>query len=120
MSLNADRPDPQEMLARIDQMEQGAEQLLAKLEELQGELGTESVEVFSEDGLIRVKLDEEGHVDEVELHEYAMRYRSALGEQIRHTVAQAKQVHADKTAEMAQRLLGGTFDLQGILNQFRS
>ncbi|MFG3339720.1 YbaB/EbfC family nucleoid-associated protein [Glycomyces sp. NPDC048151] len=120
MSRNADRQDPQEMLARIDRMEQGAEQLLAKLEGLQAELGAGAVEVWSEDGLVRVKLDNEGCVDEIELHEYAMRYRSTLGEHIRQTVIQAKQVHADKTAELAQRLLGDTIDLQGILNQFRS
>jgi DNA-binding protein YbaB len=120
MSRNAGRPDPQEMLARIDEMEQGAEQLLAKLEELQAEFGTEVVEVYSEDGLVRVKLDSEGRVDEIELHEYAMRFRNALGEHIRRTVINAKQVHSERTAELAQRLLGDTIDLPGILDQFRS
>lgn len=120
MSSQADRPSPDEMSTRLERMEQSAEQLLAKFEELQGELGAESVEVYSEDGLIRVKLDSDGHVAEIELHEVVMRYRNALGEGIRHTIAQAKQTHADRTAEVAQRLLGGSFDLQAVLDRYRS
>ncbi|MEV3934606.1 YbaB/EbfC family nucleoid-associated protein [Glycomyces sp. NPDC049804] len=120
MTGGADRPRPHEMLARLEQMEQSAEQMLSKLEALQGELCAEAVEVHSEDGFIRVKLDSDGLVDEVEIHEYAMRFRNALGEHIRQTVMHAKQVHADRAAEMAKRLLGETLDVQAILNQYRT
>jgi len=120
MSDNAPRPNPQEMLARLEQMERNAEQLLARYEALQAETGSEAVEVYSEDGLIRVKLDREGQVDEVELHPHAMQYSRALGEHIRHTLEQARATHTERAAQIAQQLLGDKIDVQAILNQYRS
>jgi DNA-binding protein YbaB len=111
--------DPRSMMARIEEMQRQAEQTLAKYEELQGQFGSASVEVYSDDGLIRVALDAEGHIEAVELHEYALRFGHALGERIRFTVERAKAQHSERAAEFAQQLLGDKVDIQAILNQYR-
>lgn len=116
----SDRPrDPQAMLAWVEQLERQTGQTLAKYQELQAEFGSDRVEVHSEDGLISVALDSEGRIDEVELHEYALRYGHALGEHIRFTIGQAKLQHSERAAQLAQQLLGDKFDVQSILNQYR-
>lgn len=100
-------------------MERQTEQTLAKYQELQAEFGSERVELYSDDGLIRVALDTDGRIDEVELHEYALRYGHALGEHIRLTIEQAKLEHSERSAQLARRLLGDKFDVQSILSQYR-
>ncbi|WP_026923455.1 YbaB/EbfC family nucleoid-associated protein [Glycomyces arizonensis] len=114
----SDRPtDPQEMLARLERMQREAEETLSKYEELRVQMDADAVEAYSEDGLIRVKLDSEGQVAEIGIDETAMRRRQTLGMTIRAVIDEAVATHALKMADMAQALLGDKMDVMGLVTQ---
>ncbi|MEU6246660.1 YbaB/EbfC family nucleoid-associated protein [Glycomyces sp. NPDC047010] len=113
-----ERPtDPEAMMQRLEQMQAEAESMLAKFNELSERLGAEAVEVFSEDGRVRVKLDAEGKVAEIGIDEYAMRARQSLAPTIMALVQEATATHAVKMAQMAQALVGDKIDVMGIVNR---
>jgi DNA-binding protein YbaB len=118
MSDNAGRPSPEQMLEQLAQMQRDAEATLRKYDELSAEFGADAVEVFSDDGLLRVKLDGNGAVDEIEVNEAAMRFRQSLGPSMVALIAQARSEYALKSAEMARRMLGGRIDVDSILSQY--
>lgn len=114
----SDRPtDPQEMLARLERMQREAEETLSKYEELRVQMDADAVEAYSEDGLIRVKLDSEGQVAEIDIDETAMRRRQTLSMTIRAVIDEAVATHALKMADMAQALLGDKMDVMGLVTQ---
>ncbi|MCH7229383.1 YbaB/EbfC family nucleoid-associated protein [Glycomyces sp. L485] len=117
MSDRNQRPDPEEMLAKLQQMQRDAEQTLQKYEDLRAEMGAEAVEAYSEDGLVRVRLDEDGRVAEIGIDEMAMRHRHALGGIIRSTIDEAVATHAMKMADMAQALVGDRIDVMGMVTR---
>ncbi|GAA2140197.1 YbaB/EbfC family nucleoid-associated protein [Glycomyces algeriensis] len=107
--------DPQEMLRRLEQMQADAEQMMARYEQLADEMGASEVEVVSEDGLLRVKLDAEGKVAQIGIDEYAMRMRQSLAPSIMMLIEQAKAEYGVKMTEMAQSLLGDRMDVMGMV-----
>ncbi|MCC3763911.1 YbaB/EbfC family nucleoid-associated protein [Glycomyces sp. TRM65418] len=112
----ADRSrDPEEMFRRLEQMQAEAEATLEKYQRLSEEMGADQVEVVSEDGYIRVRLDAEGKVAEIGIDEYAMRMRQSLGPMIVAVIEQAKAEYGVKMTEMAQALLGDRMDVRGIV-----
>jgi DNA-binding protein YbaB len=115
MTDRSDRRDPQEMLARLERMQADAEEMLAKYNRLAEEMGTTDVEVFSEDGRIRVKLDSEGKVAEIGIDETAMRFRQTLGPMVMAVIEEAKAAYGVKMTEMAQAFLGDRIDVRGIV-----
>jgi len=112
-----ERPtDPEAMMRRLEQMQAEAESMLAKFNELSEQLGAEAVEVFSEDGRVRVKLDADGKVAEIGIDEYAMRARQSLAPTITALIQEATATHALKMAQMAQALVGDKIDVMGMIN----
>lgn len=111
------RPDPQEMLARLEAMQREAEETLRKYEEMNAQMGADAVEVFSEDGLVRVKLDADGKVAEIGIDEHAMRQRQSLAPTIIALIQEATAAYSLKMADMAQALLGDKMDVMGMINQ---
>ncbi|RRR99450.1 YbaB/EbfC family nucleoid-associated protein [Glycomyces terrestris] len=110
-----DRPrDPEAMMRRLERMQAEAESMLAKFNELSEQLGADAVEVRSEDGRIRVKLDAEGKVAEIGIDEQAMRMRQSLAPTIMALVQEATATHALKMAQMAQSLVGDKIDVMGL------
>ncbi|GAA2269387.1 hypothetical protein GCM10009853_023660 [Glycomyces scopariae] len=109
--------DPEAMMRRLEQMQAEAESMLAKFNELSERLGAEAVEVRSEDGRIRVKLDAEGKVAEIGIDEYAMRMRQSLAPTIIALIEEATATHALKMAQMAQSLVGDRIDVMGMVNR---
>ncbi|MEU5155344.1 YbaB/EbfC family nucleoid-associated protein [Glycomyces sp. NPDC021274] len=107
--------DPQEMLRRLEQMQADAEQMMAKYNRLAEESGASEVEVVSDDGLLRVKLDAEGKVAHIGIDEYAMRMRQSLAPAIIALIEQAKAEYGVKMTEMAQELLGDRMDVMGMV-----
>jgi DNA-binding protein YbaB len=107
--------DPQEMLRRLEQMQADAEQMMARYDRLADEMGASEIEVVSEDGLLRVKLDAEGKVAQIGIDEYAMRMRQSLAPSIMMLIEQAKAEYGVKMTEMAQSLLGDRMDVMGIV-----
>jgi DNA-binding protein YbaB len=113
-----ERPtDPESMMRRLEQMQAEAEAMLAKFNHLSEQLGADAVEVFSEDGRIRVKLDAEGKVAEIGIDEYAMRMRQSLSPTIMALIQEASATHALKMAQMAQSLVGDKIDVMGMVNR---
>ncbi|MFB9658530.1 YbaB/EbfC family nucleoid-associated protein [Glycomyces mayteni] len=113
-----ERPtDPEAMMRRLEQMQAEAESMLAKFNELSEQLGAEAVEVFSEDGRVRVKLDADGKVAEIGIDEYAMRARQSLAPTITALIQEATATHALKMAQMAQALVGDKIDVMGMINR---
>ncbi|WP_112141195.1 YbaB/EbfC family nucleoid-associated protein [Glycomyces dulcitolivorans] len=113
-----ERPtDPESMMRRLEQMQAEAEAMLAKFNDLSEQLGADAVEVFSEDGRIRVKLDAEGKVAEIGIDEYAMRMRQSLSPTIMALIQEASATHALKMAQMAQSLVGDKIDVMGMVNR---
>src|SRR5690606_22273730 len=102
MSDRSDRPDPQEMMARLERMQAEAEETIRRFDEMSAQLGADAVEVCSEDGLVRVKLDSEGRVDEINIDERAMRQRQTLGPVIIDLIREATAAYGLKMAELAQ------------------
>jgi DNA-binding protein YbaB len=107
--------DPQEMLRRLEQMQADAEQMMARYDRLADEMGATEIEVVSEDGLLRVKLDAEGKVAQIGIDEYAMRMRQSLAPSIMMLIEQAKAEYGVKMTEMAQSLLGDRMDVMGMV-----
>lgn len=114
----SDRPTPEQIMAEFERMRSEAEATLRRYEEVSAELGADAVEVFSEDGLLRVKLDPNGKVAEIGVNEAAMRYRQSLGPAMVALIRQARDEYALKAAEMARRLLGDKIDVDAILSQY--
>ncbi|MFG3342552.1 YbaB/EbfC family nucleoid-associated protein [Glycomyces sp. NPDC048151] len=107
--------DPQEMMRRLEQMQADAEQMMERYNRLADEMGADRIEVVSDDGLLRVKLDAEGKVAEIGIDEYAMRMRQSLGPAIIMLIEQAKAEYGVKMTEMAQSLLGDRMDVMGMV-----
>lgn len=112
------RPTPEQMLEQLAQMQRDAEATLRKFDELSAEFGADAVEVVSDDGLLRVRLDKSGAVDEIEINEAAMRFRQSLGPAMVALIKQARNEFALKSAEMARRMLGDRMDVDAILSQY--
>jgi DNA-binding protein YbaB len=117
MSDRPQRPDPHEMMARLEAMQRQAEETLRRYEGMQEEISAANIEVFSEDGLIAVKLDGNGRVAEIKIDEYAMRKRQSIAPTIITLVAQAHVAHAEKAAELAKRFLGADPNLAALLDR---
>lgn len=109
-------PDLDEMMSRLEQMQADAERTLAKFEELRADMGL--VEAESEDGLIRVRLDADGQVEDIAIDERAMRQRQTLGRAVLAVVDEANAAFGVKMAEMAQALNGDKLDVMGMLGQY--
>ncbi|GAB3656139.1 YbaB/EbfC family nucleoid-associated protein [Glycomyces tarimensis] len=118
MSDRDPRPDPEAMLAKLEAMQRDAEQTLRKYEEMRAELDANAVEAFSEDGLVRVKLDADGRVAEIGIDEMAMRRHQTLSGTIRSTVDEALAGYAIQSAEMAQQFVGDKFDFSAMLDSY--
>lgn len=113
----SDRMGPEAMLQRLEQMKADAEATLAKYEELSAEAGADAVEVFSEDGLVRVKLDADGKIAEIGIDEHAMRARRTVGPTILALIEEAKATYGMKMAAMAQALVGDGMDVMGMVTR---
>ncbi|QSB04033.1 YbaB/EbfC family nucleoid-associated protein [Natronoglycomyces albus] len=111
---NNPRPDPEEMMAKLEEMQREAEQTLAKYEQLQAEMASESTEAVSEDGSIKVVLNSEGHVTDIDIEDAAMRHGTRLGGMIRQTIDEATATYSMKMAQMAQQLVGD-MDIMGMV-----
>jgi DNA-binding protein YbaB len=111
------RPDPEAMFARLEAMKAEAEATLARFEDMQIKLAEDAVEVVSEDGLVKVKLDGEGKVAEIRIDEHAMRMRQSLSPTIMSLIDEANATYALKSAEMAQAVVGDQFDIMGMVNR---
>jgi DNA-binding protein YbaB len=108
MSDRPQRPDPHEMMARLEAMQRQAEETLRQYEGMQEQINAADIEVFSEDGLISVKLDGNGRIDKIKIDEYAMRRRQSIAPTIIALVDQARVAHAETAAEIARQFLGNT------------
>jgi DNA-binding protein YbaB len=117
MSDNAKRPTPQEIMAEFEQLKAQAEATVRRFQDMDAELGG-GVEVHSEDGLLRVKLDANGNVDEIGINEAAMRNRQTLGYAMVALIAEARMEHTQRQAEMARRMIGDKFDIDAIMAQY--
>jgi DNA-binding protein YbaB len=105
------------MLERLERMRTDAEATLRKYEELSAELGADAVEVHSDDGLILVRLDKNGRVDDIRIDEMAMRHRQTLGPIIVSLIEEATATYGLKMAEMAQELAGDKIDVAGMIDR---
>lgn len=110
------RPNPQEMMARLEAMQRQAEETLRRYEGMQ-EAASAELEVYSEDGLIGVKLDGNARVTEIKIDEYAMRRRQSLAPTIIALVAQARIAHAEKSAELAKQFLSADPAMTALLDR---
>ena len=119
MSDRSERPsNPQEMLERLQQMEAEAKETLRKYDEMSQRLGADAVEVYSEDGLIAVKLDADGRVDQIKIDESAMRFKQSLGPTIISLIQEATAAYGLKMAEMAQELVGDKLDVAELMGRY--
>jgi DNA-binding protein YbaB len=112
------RPDPQEILAKLDQMQRDAEATLRKYDELRQDLVGSGVEAVSADGYVKVKLDQDGNVTEIAIDDAALRNRSQLSTTVLDTIKEATATHALKMADMAQSLVGDRVDVMGVMSRF--
>jgi DNA-binding protein YbaB len=116
--MSDQRLTPEQIMEQFEKMRSEAEATLAKYEEVSAEFGADAVEAVSEDGLLRVRLDANGKVDEITVNEAAMRYRQSLGPNIIALIREARDEYALKAADMARRLLGDRMDVDAILGQY--
>jgi DNA-binding protein YbaB len=117
MSDRPQRPDPHEMMARLEAMQSQAEDTLRRFEGMQEEMGAANVEVLSEDGLVAVRLDGNGRVKEIKIDEYAMRRRQTLAPVIIALVEQARAIHAERSAAIAEQFLRADPALSALLDR---
>ncbi|WP_026928504.1 YbaB/EbfC family nucleoid-associated protein [Glycomyces tenuis] len=118
MSDRSSRPDPHEMMARLERMQAEAEETIRRFDEMSAQLGADAVEVYSEDGLVRVKLDSDGKVDEIGIDEHAMRQRQTLAPTIIALIREATAAYGLKMAELAQAVAGDKIDVDGLMRRY--
>ena len=117
MSDRPHRPDPHEMMARLEAMQRQAEETVRRFEGMQEQMSAANVEVFSDDGLVGVRLDGNGRVEEIKIDEYAMRKRQSLAPVIIALVDQARVAYAEKSAELARQFLNADPALSALLDR---
>lgn len=120
MSDRSDLPSPEEAMRQFEQIRAEAEATQRKHEELSAQFGLDSIEAFSPDGLVCVKLDAQGRVDKVVIEEAGMRHRQALGQIVKAVAEEAMEMYAVKAADFAQALIGDKIDVQGIVGRYMS
>lgn len=119
MTDRNERPrSPEEMLERLEQMEADTLAQIRKFEEMGEQIGADAVEVYSEDGRIRVKLDAEGNVAEIGIDESAMRHRQSLGPMIVDLIQEATATYGMKMAQLTQSVIGDKIDIMGMMDQY--
>lgn len=94
--------DPQAMFAKLEQLRSEAEETLRQFEEFRNALTNSAVEAVSQDGLVTVRLDADGQVAAIDIHDAALRHRSGLARIIRATIEEATATYAIKAAELVQ------------------
>ena len=110
--------DPAEAMAKLERLQAQAEQMLASFEQAREELGAMKAEATSEDGMVRVVLDDEGGVETIEINDMAMRSLGRLNHSIMAAIRQAQIVHSAMMVELVEKMDGtGPFDL---LSKMRS
>lgn len=114
-----DRPNPQDMMARLEEMQRQAEATLGRYQELQEELGAQETEAVSEDGYVAVALDGDGRISRIRIDEHAMRQKQTLGSTVIATAEQAQRLHAEKSAVLAERFLSADPRLAGLVERLR-
>jgi DNA-binding protein YbaB len=117
MSDRPQRPDPHEMMARLEAMQRQAEETLRRYDDMQQDMGAANIEVYSEDGLVCVRLDGSGRVKEIKIDEYAMRRRQMLGPTIIALVDEAKVAYAERSAELARQFLSADPAMSALLDR---
>lgn len=120
MSDHSALPPHEEAMRQFEQIRVNAEATKRRYDELSAEYGLGSVEAFSDDGTVCVRLDANGRIDKVVIDEMGMRHRQALGHIIKAVAEDALAMHAVKAAEMAQALVGDKIDVQGIVGRYMS
>lgn len=109
-------PDVDSMLAHLETMRQRNDEVLAAFASAREEVGDLASEGVSEDGSVRVALDDDGTVTAVEFDDSAMGRLSHLGRMIVSAVHQAQAAHALKMAELAARI-DGSINVVSMVNE---
>ncbi|HEY1177369.1 MAG TPA: YbaB/EbfC family nucleoid-associated protein [Phytomonospora sp.] len=110
--------DPTAMFAKLERLQEQAEAMLKGLEDALGDLGAKQAEAVSEDGLVRVVLDEGGAVETVEISDSAMGNLSRLNRSIMQAISQARIVHSAMMVELVDKL--GDVDPFGLAAKLRA
>jgi DNA-binding protein YbaB len=105
-------------MAEFEQIKAQAEATVKRFEQMSAEVGADAVEMYSEDRLLRVRLDANGNVEEIAIEELAMRNKQMLGRMMVALIAEARVEHAERQAEMARRMIGDKFDIDAIMSRF--
>lgn len=98
--------DPASVFAKLERLQQQAEDMLKGLEDAMGALSTSSAEGLSEDGLVRVVLDDGGAVETIEIGDSALGNLPNLNRSIMQAIQQAKVVHSAMMVELVEKLGG--------------
>lgn len=114
---SGERPGLDDLLARVERMEQQAEATLRKYEDFRERVGGLASEGVTDDGAVRVVLDEQGEVTGVEIAESAMRHRGNLSRWVMTALQRAQAQHASRMGELAQELMGGRLDVAAMVRE---
>lgn len=96
--------DPEAIRARLNTIRNNADETLRKFVEAREEAGDLTSEGYSEDGSVRVEVDDNGQVIAIDIPDSALGRLSQLGYQVVTAIKAASVAHAQKMAEIAGKM----------------
>ncbi|MEV0650234.1 YbaB/EbfC family nucleoid-associated protein [Phytomonospora sp. NPDC050363] len=109
--------DPDAVLAKLERLQEQTEKLLKGFEDALGGMEDRGAEALSDDGMVRVVLDDAGGLEKIEISDAALRSLGRLNHSIMQAIRQAKVVHSAKMVELVERL--GDADPFGLVAKMR-
>ncbi|WP_025272265.1 YbaB/EbfC family nucleoid-associated protein [Haloglycomyces albus] len=111
------RRNPEEVFARLEELQQKTEADLRRIQDVEAEMGNTETTAVSENGMVTVTLNAQGRVHNIELRDDSMRLKGNLPPLILSTIHEAQATYSLKMAEMAQQALPG-IDVVGQVSQY--
>lgn len=108
-------------LAKLDAIQEQVERLLEGFESFLGDGGDEEnerAEALSDDGLVRVVLDDDGGIDRIELSDSATGNLTRVGRSVMQAAQRAQVAYSARIVEMVEKL--GDADPFGLMSKART
>ncbi|MEV0650232.1 YbaB/EbfC family nucleoid-associated protein [Phytomonospora sp. NPDC050363] len=106
--------DVESMLAHLETLRKNADESLRKYVEAREEAGDLTSEGFSDDGSVRVEVDDNGQVVTIEIPDGVLGRLSYVGQMVVQAIKQAQAAHALKMAEIAAKM-SSTIDIMSMV-----
>lgn len=106
--------DPEAIRAQLETIRANADEQLRRYVEAREEAGDLTSEGYSEDGSVRVEIDDDGEIVAIDIPDSALGHLAYLGRMVMQAITEAQAAHAVKMAEIAAKM-GPPVDIMSIV-----